>query len=166
VFIAGRPARPPWHLSDGTVRQNTNPEGARTMRCDGEPVRLEMRTPPSVQGVTATSRLGPFPCIPSGPAVMCTGPIGRTQDCTRPPRLTLKSTLGMREPSTQVIQSLSEPRTSAGQNRPLSVGCRLLGVVRNRGVLRWLALSLCTAPSRAPGFGGRWRRGFAPSATP
>jgi hypothetical protein len=47
---------------------------------------------------------GVYPCIPSRPAVMCTAATGRTQDCTRPPRQTIKSTLAMREPSTQDIR--------------------------------------------------------------
>ena len=34
---------------------------------------------------------------------VCTAATGRTQDCTRPPRQTIKSTLAMREPSTQDI---------------------------------------------------------------
>ena len=42
-------------------------------------------------------------CIPSRPAIMCTAQTGRTQDCTRPQRQTIKSTLAMREPSTQDI---------------------------------------------------------------
>jgi len=50
--------------------------------------------------------MGPYPCIPSGPAVMCTAPTGRTQDCTRPQRQTIKLILAMREPSTQDIPSL------------------------------------------------------------
>jgi hypothetical protein len=36
---------------------------------------------------------------------MCTAETGRTQDCTPPPRQTIKSTLAMREPSTQDIPS-------------------------------------------------------------
>ena len=39
---------------------------------------------------------------------MCTAQTGRTQDCTRPPRQTIKSTLAMREPSTQDIRSCTK----------------------------------------------------------
>src|SRR5438874_9041 len=61
------------------------------------------------------SRMGPHPCIPSGPAVMGTAPTGRTQDCTRPPRHTIKSTLAMREPSTQDIGGHSSKRIMQDQ---------------------------------------------------
>ena len=42
AFIVGRQASR--HPSDGIARPEPNPEVARTMRCDGEPVRLGMRT--------------------------------------------------------------------------------------------------------------------------
>src|ERR1022692_1654314 len=48
--------------------------------------------------------MGPYPCIPSGPAVMYTAATGRTQDCTRPPRQNINLILAMREPSTQDIR--------------------------------------------------------------
>jgi hypothetical protein len=38
---------------------------------------------------------------------MCTAPTGRTQDCTRPQRQTIKLILAMREPSTQVTVALA-----------------------------------------------------------
>ena len=50
------------------------------------------------------SRMGPRPCIPSRPAVMCAAQTGRTQDCTRPQSQSVKSILAMREPSTQDIR--------------------------------------------------------------
>jgi len=45
-------------------------------------------------------------CIPSRPAIMCTAATGRTQDCTRPQRQTIKLTLAMRESSTQDIGTM------------------------------------------------------------
>jgi hypothetical protein len=36
---------------------------------------------------------------------MCTAPTGRTQDCTRPQRQSIKLILAMQEPSTQDIRS-------------------------------------------------------------
>ena len=52
--------------------------------------------------------MGPYPCIPSGPAVTDTAPTGRTQDCTRPPRQSIKLILAMQEPSTQDICSRTQ----------------------------------------------------------
>ena len=54
--------------------------------------------------------MGPYPRIPSGPAVMDDCIKGRTQDCTRPQRKNIESTLAMREPSTQDLRFLCRER--------------------------------------------------------
>ena len=64
--------------------------------------------------------MGPYPRIPSGPAVMDDCIKGRTQDCTRPQRKNIESTLAMREPSTQDIRFHDRERAGMTHKRHLA----------------------------------------------
>ena len=87
------------------------------------------------------SRMGPRPCIPSRPAVMCAAQTGRTQDCTRPQSQSVKSILAMREPSTQDTRScLVKLNQRAPDRMKLRTG-------------PWLCLGLMTAPKCGAGLG-------------
>src|SRR5216684_6971137 len=108
-------------------------------------------------------RMGPYPRIPSGPAVLYDRIKGRTQDCTRPKRKNIESTLAMREPSTQDVQrgvtqclELANPRHCV--NGPAAGdGVCCCGTGGTRSGIGWAAVdsligcatSLCSRISRA-----------------
>ena len=107
-------------------RRNQLYEVARTMRCDGEPVRPGTRT-------TRRMSRASQPAKQNGTSVrgyhqgqrsyVRPHQTGRTQDCTRPQRQNIKLTLAMREPSTQDIVNA---RATASFARTLSVQKMLL----------------------------------------
>jgi hypothetical protein len=81
---------------------------------------------------------------------MCTAATGRTQDCTRPQRQTIKSTLAMREPSTQDIAVVLTMSNFPGElaNIPILVVLKPTSVVELG--LRAVGLALAWAGDDSP----------------
>ncbi len=96
------------------------------------------------------SRMGPYPRIPSRPAVQDTASTGRTQDCTRPKRHTNKI-LAIREPSTQDIKGSKADVASLfplfAQQRTSQQQLNLVHAVPLGGPPKVLSSSICCSMS-------------------